>query len=33
MEEEDNFGLIAVFISACTYRCISKGYKSPLFTE
>jgi hypothetical protein len=33
MGEGDNFALIAVFVSACTYRCILKVWKFPLFTE
>jgi hypothetical protein len=33
MEEGDNFALIVVFISACTYRCIPTVWKYPLFTE
>ena len=33
MQEVDNFKLIAVFLTACTYRCIPKACKSPLFTE
>lgn len=33
MGEVDNFTLIVVFVTACTYRCILKVWKSPLFTE